>query len=249
MGNKRSKYRNLHIYQIIDDMQLTLKSVLLFWGVSLFCSCQIQQNVFGKYTVIQRGKYPEIIPVTLCIELNSDSTFSYNYRNGFRGENSAGFWRKDEDNKRVIINSSIQDIQNIPIVVTEMKSNNNSLPVFVFDNPLKLDTSVKWVLNVNDTDYPLNTDSLVLEKEIVVENFHLTGYIALEDSTYGIVPFPLQNTIQSERYKVKNKCNNLYHISFSQLFDNNIFHYKPLQDSLKLNGNTLFFKGIKLKKK
>jgi len=229
-------------------MKLLLKSILLYFLGVLFFSCQVQQNVAGKYSIAQRGKYPKIIPVTFYVELNNDSTFTYNYRGGFHGKVSAGFWNMDKDNKRVIINSFIQDIDNIPVVVTETKSSNHLFPVFIFDNPLKLDTSVKWVLNVNDTDYPLNADSLELDKGIVVESFYLTGHIALEDSTY-IVPFPLQDTIQSEKYNVKNTSNNLYHISFPAFVDYDIFRYQPLQDSLKLNRNTLLFEGIKLKKK
>ena len=225
-----------------------------YWGkissvytmiVIISTSCSIRQTIIGKYDYTYKSN--KNILGAQSIELNSDSTFTYNFRGGFHGKVSAGFWKTDKDNKRIIINSFIQDIQNIPVVVAETKSNNHSFPLFVFDNPLKLDTSVKWALNVNDIDYPLNNDSLVLEKEIVVENFYLTGYIVLEDSTYR-VQFPLQDTIQSEKYNVKNTSNNLYHISFPAFVDYNIFHYKPLQDSLKLNRNTLFFEGIKLKK-
>ena len=209
------------------------------------CSCNIQQTIIGKYVYTYKSN--KNILAAQNIELNSDSTFTYNFRGGFHGKVSAGFWKMDKDNKRVIINSFIQDIHNIPVTITEAKSNNRSFPLFVFDNPLKLDTSVKWMLNVNDIDYPLNTDSLVLDKEIIVENFYLTGHIALEDSTYR-VPFPLQDTIQSEKYNVKNTSNNLYHISFPAFVDYDIFSYKPLQDSLKLNRNTLLFEGIKLKR-
>lgn len=229
-------------------MKFLVRSILLFLGILLFFSCQSQRNIAGKYSVVQQGKYPKIIPVTFYVELNSDSTFSYNYRGGFHGKISTGLWKADRDNKQIIISSFIQDIDNIPVVVTETKSNNHSFPLFVFDNPLQSDTSVKWVLNVNDTDYPLNTDSLALNKGIIVENFYLTGHIALEDSTY-IVPFPLQDTIKSEKYNVKNTNNNLYHISFPAFVDYDIFHYKPLKDSLKLNKNTLLFEGIKLKRK
>jgi hypothetical protein len=230
-------------------MKFILKSILLYLGISLLFSCQVQQNVAGRYSIIQRGKYPKIYPVTFYIMLNNDSTYDYHYQLGwYKKKVSFGNWKMDKDNKRIVINSFIQDIDNIPVVVTETKSNSQSFPLFVFDNPLKSDTSVKWALNVNDTDYPLNTDSLELDKGIVVESFYLTGHIALEDSTY-IVPFPLQDTIQSEKYKVKNTSNNLYYISFPAFVDYDIFRYKPLQDSLKLNRNTLLFEGIKLKKK
>jgi len=229
-------------------MKCRVKSILLFLGVLLFFSCQSQRNITGKYIAIQRGKYPKIIPVTFYVELNSDSTFTYDFRGGFHRKVSTGLWKADKDNKRIVIRSFIQDIRNIPVVVTEMKNNNNSFPLFVFDNPLKLDTSIKWELNVNDIDYPLNTDSLVLDKGIIVKNFNLTGHIALSDST-DIIPIPLQDTIQSKKYNVKDSNNNVYHIAFPIFVNYDIFHYKPLQDRLKLNRKTLLFEGIKLKKK
>jgi len=229
-------------------MKCLIKSILLFLGILLFLSCQSQRNVAGKYTLIQRGKYPKIIPVTFYIELNRDSTFKYNFRGGVHEKVSTGLWKADKNNKRIIINSFIQDIRNIPVVVTETKSNNNSFLLFVFDNPLKLDTSVKWTLNINDIDYPLNTDSLVLDKGIIAKDFYLKGHIALRDGT-GIIPIPLQDTIQSKKYNVRNLNNNVFHIVFPLFVNYNIFHYRPLQDSLKLNRKTLFFEGMKLKKR
>jgi len=59
----------------------------------------------------------------------------------------------------------------------------------------------------------------------------------------------LQDTIQSKKYNVKDSNNNVYHIAFPIFVNYDIFHYKPLQDSLKLNRKTLLFEGIKLKKK
>ncbi|MDD2284854.1 MAG: hypothetical protein PHQ11_05575 [Paludibacter sp.] len=230
-------------------MKCLIKSILLFLGIILFFSCQSQLNIVGKYTVIQRGKYPKVIPVTHYITLNNDSTFNYHYQPSWYVKKvSFGNWKRDKDNKRIIINSFIQDIRNIPIVVTETKNNNNSFLLFVFDNPLKSDTSVKWTLNVNDIDYPLNSDSLVLNKGMIVDSFYLTGYISPEDSTYR-VPFPLQDTIESEKYNIKNSNNNVYHIAFPVFVDYNIFYYKPLKDSLKLNKNGFLFEGMKLKKK
>ena len=209
-------------------------------------SCSIRQTITGEY--VYTYKFNKNILATQSIVLNSNGTFIYNFRGGFHGKVSTGVWKTDKDNKRIIINSFIQDIRNIPVVVTETKSKNHSFPLFVFDNPLRLDTSVKWGLNMNGTDYPMNTNSLELDKGIVVKNFYLTGYIVLEDSTYR-VPFLLQDTIQSERYNVMDTSNNVYHISFPAFVDYNILHYKPLQDSLKLNKNTLLFEGIKLKRK
>lgn len=229
-------------------MKCLVKSILLFLAISLSFSCKTPQNIAGRYTVTQLEKYPNIIPVTFYIEFNSDSTFTYNFRSGFHEKVSTGLWKTDKDNKRIIINSFLQDIRNIPVVVEETKSNKNSFSLFFFDNPLKLDTSVKWTLNVNDKDYPLISDNLVLDKDIIVKNFYLKGHIALADSTYRM-PFPLQDTVQSEKYCIKDSNNNLYYIAFPFFVNYDIFHYKPLQDSLKLGRKTLFFEGIKLKKK
>jgi len=208
-------------------------------------SCNIRRTITGKYVYTYKSN--KNILAAQSIELNSDSTFTYNFRGGFHGKISTGLWKMDRNNKRIIINSFIQDIRNIAIVVTETKNTNHSFPLFVFDNPLKLDTSVKWMLNVNDTDYTMNTDSLVLDKGMVVENFYLKGYIALDDNTYR-TPIPLQDAIQSKKHNVRDTSNNVYHISFPAFVDYNLFHYKPLMDSLKLNKNTLLFEEIKLKK-
>jgi hypothetical protein len=63
------------------------------------------------------------------------------------------------------------------------------------------------------------------------------------------LPRPLQDTIQSETYYVKDTSNNIYHIAFPAFVNYDIFHYKPIQDSLKLNRDGLLFEGMKLKKK
>lgn len=220
---------------------------MLLLEVLLFLSCHSQRNIPGKYSVIRRDKYPKIVPVTLYVELNSDSTFIYNFRGGFHAKVSTGIWKEDKNNKRIIINSFIQDIRKIPLVVTETKNNINSYPLFVFDNPLKLDTTIKWTLNVNGIDYPLNTDSIVLEKGIVVENFYLTANLVFSKSADKI-PIPLHDTIQSKTYNIKDSNRNVYHITFPLFVNYEIFNYKPLEDSLKLNKEILFIEGLKLKK-
>lgn len=230
-------------------MKCTLKSILLFLTISLFFSCQIQQNIVGKYTVIQREKYPKIIPITFYVELNSDSTFSYKFSGGYHKMVSTGLWKVNKENKKqIIITSFIQDIRKIPIIVKETKNKDNLFPLFFFDNPLKSDTTIKWTLTLNDTDYPLKSDSLVLDRGTSFQDFQLKGYITHADSTY-ILPFLLQDTIQSENFKIKNFNNNLYHIAFPEFVDYDIFHYQSLMDSMKLSRKTLIFKGTKLRKK
>jgi len=228
-------------------MKYLVKTILLFPVVLLFFSCQVQRSIAGKYTVIQQEKYPKVIPITFYIELKNDSTFTYNFRGGFHGKVSTGFWKEDKNNKKIIISSFIQDIHKIPIIVKETVNNDNSSPLFVFDNPLKLDISVRWTLNVNDIEYPLNIDSLILDKGIIVKSFYLTGHIALR-ANENIIPIPLQDTIQSRKYNVMNLSNNVYNIAFPTFVNYDIFYYKPLYDSLKLRRKVLWFEGIKLKK-
>lgn len=228
-------------------MKSIIKLILYLGGILLLFSCQSQRNIAGKYTIIQHGKYPKIIPVTCYVELKSDSTFTYNYSIGFHRKVSTGFWKVEKNNKQIIINSFIQDLHNIPIIVTEAKSSYNSFPLIVFNNPLKLDTSVKWILNINDVDYPLNTDSLVLEKENIIKKIHLTGYITPIDSMH-IIPIPLQYVIQSKQYNTIGSNSNVYRITFPSFVNYDIFYYKSLCNHLTWNRKALLFEGIKLKK-
>jgi hypothetical protein len=184
------------------------------------------------------------------IELMKDSTYVHKYRAGgwWRKEVSSGIWHVKEKSNHLILYSYIQDTEHLPVMVKESKNDNYLSSIIIFDNPLKLDTHTKWTLNVNGIDYPLNTNSLELDKEVVVESFHLTGHFVVEDGKY-VLPVRLQDMIQSEKYKVKNTSNNMYHISFPAFVDYDIFHYKTLHDTLLIKRNQLRWNKVKLKKR
>jgi hypothetical protein len=229
-------------------MKLLFKLILLWLGGTVFFACQTQHNIVGKYTIVQRGKYPKIIPLTLNVTLNSDSTFDYHYRGGFQGEVSSGIWSVGQRQNSIILSSFVQNMQDVPMIVTETKNDKCVSSVFVFNNPLKSDTLTKWELNINGIDYPMNKDTLLLNNDFVVDNFYMRGFHSIKDSTW-IIPIPLQDTIQSKTYYVKDKNKNVYHIAFQPFVNYDIFHYKPIQDVFTLKNNTILFNGIKLRKK
>jgi len=226
-------------------MKYELKLLLfLCLTVLLFFSCQVQYTIAGKYSVVQRGKYPKIIPATFYVTLYNDSTFDYNYQfEWYVKETSFGTWKINERKNSIILQSYIQDLNNVPIIINESTNNKSDSSLFVLNNPLFKTT--QWTLRVNGLDYLMKGDSMFLDKSIVVNNFYIIGY---EDFS-NTLPRSLQDTIQSEKYNVKDTSNNVYHISFPAFVDYNIFHYKPLQDSLQLHKHTLLFEGIKLKRK
>ncbi len=229
-------------------MKLLFKYILLYLGGTVFFACQTQHSIEGKYTIVQRGKYPKSIPVTLNVTLNSDSTFAYNSRFGFHGETSSGNWSTNQKRNNVFLRSYIQNMHDIPLIVAETKNDKCVSSVFVFNNPLKSDTLTQWMLNINGIDYPMNEDTFALNNDFIVEHFCIRGFHSIKDSTW-IIPIPSQDTIQSKTYYVKNRYNNVYHIAFQPFVNCSLFHYKPIQDVFILKNNTLLFNGIKLRKK
>lgn len=223
-----------------------LTFILLLLQIVLFNSCHIQQNVAGIYTAPIHGRYPNTIPVTNYIELKNDGTFYYQYKGGFIEKISYGKWEKGMNNKRIYVKSTITNLNNIPISVKETESNNDHC-VFIFDNPLRSNTGVKWILNIDGKNYQLNTDSLILKGTTKMCKFYLEGYLSYPDNV-SLIPFPLQDRIRSETYKVKDEKNSLYHISFTHSIDYSIFYYTPFLDSLAIKRRTIFVDGVKMKK-
>ena len=220
--------------------------ILLLLQIVLFNSCHIQQNVAGIYTASIRGRYPKTIPVTNYIELKNDGTFYYQFKGGFIEKVSYGKWEKGMNSKEIHIKSIITDLSNISISVKEAASNNDYY-VFIFDNPLRSNTIVKWILNIDGKNYQMNTDSLILKRNTKICKFYIEGYLSYPDNI-SFIPFPLQDRIQSETYKVKDEKNNLYHISFTHSIDYSIFYYMPFSDSCAIKRNKIFVDGVKMKK-
>ena len=223
-----------------------LTFILLLLQIVLFNSCHIQQNVAGIYTASIHGRYPNTIPVTNYIELKNNGTFYYQFKGGFIEKISYGKWEKGMNNKRIYVKSTITNLNNIPISVKETESNNDHY-VFIFDNPLRSNTGVKWILNIDGKNYQLNTDSLILKGTTKMCKFYLEGYLSYPDNV-SLIPFPLQDRIRSETYKVKDEKNNLYHISFTHSIDYSIFYYTPFLDSLAIKRNRVFVDGVKMER-
>ena len=221
-------------------------TLLLLQIVVLFNSCHIQQNVAGIYTAPIRGRYPNTIPVTNYIELKNDGTFYYQFKGGFIEKISYGKWEKRMNSKEIHIKSIITNLSNISISVKETASNNDHY-VFILNNPLRSNTGVKWILNIDGKKYQMNTDSLILKKNTKICKFYMEGYLSYPD-TVSLIPFPLQDRIRSETYKVKDEKSNLYHITFTHPIDYSIFYYTPFLDSLAIKRRTIFVDGIKMKK-
>jgi hypothetical protein len=119
-----------------------------------------------EYSIVQRKKYPEIIPVMFYITLNSDSTFAYSYQLEWHiNKVSFGTWKMGERKNNIVLQSYIQDLNNIPIDVNESANNKYNSLLFIFDNPLFKTT--QWTLRINDVDYLMKGDTLLLDKSII----------------------------------------------------------------------------------
>lgn len=225
-------------------MKCFVKSILVFLGILLFFSCQVQRNIAGKYTVIQRKKYPKIIPSTTYLSLHKDSTFDYLHEVDWPiKEVSSGIWKMDKKGREIILQSFIQNTNDISITVKEVLNDRDSSLLIILKNPLYKTT--RWIVVIDNIEYLIKNDTLLLNKSMIIDKFRLIGF----DDFRNTFPRPLQDTIQSKTYYVKNSNNNVFHITFPTFVNYDIFYYKPLHDSLKLKRKVLWFEGIKLKKK
>ena len=225
-------------------MKCIEKSILFFLGILLFFSCQSQRDITGKYTVIQREKYPKIIPSTMYLSLHKDSTFDYLYQVDWPIKKvSSGIWKMDKKGREIILQSFIKNMNDIPITVKEVSNDRDSSLLIILKSPLYKTT--RWIVAIDNIEYLIKNDTLLLNKSINIDKFRIIGFSDFRNT----FPRPLQDTIQSKTYYVKNSNNNVFHITFPTFVNYDIFYYKPLQDSLKLNRRTLWFEGIRLKKK
>ncbi len=230
--------------KLIAQMALNIKmTIFICLFFLLFFSCRVKQDcVEGVYSKIYKGT--KHVPSSRNILLNEDNSFSYYFSSGWIKEVSYGYWCLK--GKNIILDSYIQDMENIPLIIHESKNNNYSSPIFILDNFLKEDTLIKWTLNINGIDYLMNADTLIFEKEIAVDSFYIKGH---KDFT-NLRPFPLHERLQSQKYKVMNSSNNIYYINFPEFINYDIYHYKIIRDTLSIIKNRLYWhnKRIKLRK-
>jgi hypothetical protein len=174
----------------------------------------------------------------LTLVLMKDSTYSYKYWiGGWAGNRwiSCGTWhvyKKD----RIVLQSYISDMENISIMVKEIKDDSNPYSIIIFNNPLKLDTFIEWTLNINGIDYLMNNDSVVLEENVHIDSFYIQGYKNFE----YLGPRPRQEIIRSVTYRAINSDNNIFCITFTPLVNEYIFHYRTFNDTIRVGNNKLY---------
>lgn len=224
-----------------------IAAFLLFVAAVSLKSCYVQRDVTGVYMAGSSKKYPKTILATHYIELNDDSTFNYMYKVGFHEMVSSGVWACKDDGKKVYIESSITDLNNLGLCVNELKDDSGYC-MFIFDNPLKSYELVKWELNIDGRVYPLNADRLILRRSSRIGGFYLTGYLSCP-AGFTNIPFPLQDKIQSMRHEVKDTNCNIFHISFTDSLNHKIFYYKILKDSINVKKKFLLMDGVKMRKR
>lgn len=213
---------------------------IIFIIISI-CSCRTG-HLEGTYIKVYNGtKY---VPYLFSLELNNDSTYNYLFNSGWIKEISNGRWNVKNKKKTLILSGYISDLDRISIVVNESENKELQNKTFVFDT-LTMDSAI-WSININGINYPVRGDSIIIPRDIIIDKFYLHGHKDFVD----VIPRPLQKTVKSEVYCIGNTKSNLFHISFRQLIDSNIFYYESINDSLIVNKNTLIWKdkNIKLKK-
>ena len=77
--------------------------------------------------------------------LDADNHFTYLYRAGFKKKYSEGTWlfiTKDT----LLLNSQLQDIQSIPLIIERGENRDNDSIVFLFNNSLKDTSVINWTI-------------------------------------------------------------------------------------------------------
>ena len=224
-----------------------MKSYTVTFLLCTLISCHPVKDITGVYNKINKGgKY---IPSTLFVELNKDSTFRYGFNAGALSEMSCGNWEINSCQKKLILTSYIQDVDHIPIEVKEKREKEKEgYYTFILSEPLK---TVEWSLVLNGKRYLFPSDTLLIPDSVPLDGFSIHGY---KDGTY-ISPYLLQENINSEEYRIKDKGSNVYSIRFPSYVDYDVFRFLPVQDTLKIRRNSLiwnrddYVKGYTLKLK
>ena len=179
--------------------------------------------------------------------LDADNHFTYLYRAGFRKEYSEGTWSfitKDT----LLLNSQLQDIHSIPLIIERGENRDNDSIVFVFKNSLKNISEINWTIDVNGFPYDFNQDSLVVQIDDSCY-FFVSGTIPF-DVDRLFVPYPLNTKIQSRSYSIESSKGDRIVISFPQYITFDILYYLPITDRIRIKNKKLIIdKGILTKKK
>lgn len=227
-------------------MRIRCLSCILFI-IYLLSSCSLEHTITGTYVPRQRGKYPKRIPTTFRITFDADNHFTYLYRAGFKKEYSEGTWlfiTKDT----LLLNSQLQDIHSIPLIIERGEHRDNDSIVFLFNNSLKDTSVINWTIEVNDVPYEFNQDSLVLQMGDSC-NFFVRGTIPLEVDSL-IVPYLLNTKLESCSYSIGRSKGTRIVISFPHYITWDVVYYLPITERIRVKNKKLIIdEGIITKKR
>jgi hypothetical protein len=217
--------------------------VFVLLSICLLYSCNIRQNTYsGKYGIVYRGG--NHVPYVYSLKLNIDSTFDYSYSCGWIEEISNGTWTIDSKSNIIFLHSNIDNVKNIPININESSDININSKELYFVNPTK--NSTLWSVVINGNSYPIKSDKITIPDGIKIDSLYLIGY----DDFTNITPNPLQDTVRSEIYHIRNNNNNIIKVNFQKYVDYKIFNYKPIVNSFSIKRKYIMWQkgGAKLRK-
>lgn len=230
------------------------KILFLICAVILLHSCTVnKQDIYGTYAIREYSWLTRF-------DINEDGTFFCLQGGGFVAKETYGTWKLSKNNRKIILKSYIDDINNIPMIVTTKKHNYKGT-IIVFNKPMQsieetfLDynkfkmtskDSVHYTIIVNDTlRYNVNNDSLYIPNLIEVKDFYFRMYLCYD----GYLTQPIQDTALTVKYKVKDNDYNLFEIDFDfpKPKYGKIFFNEKINDTLSLRRNSIYWKRDKIK--
>ncbi|MBP1645521.1 MAG: hypothetical protein H6Q16_1096 [Bacteroidetes bacterium] len=231
------------------------KFILLICSIILLQSCVVnKQDIYGTYAIREYSWLTRF-------DINEDGTFFCLEGGGSVLQETYGTWIFSKNNRKIILKGYIQDLNNIPMIVTTKEHNYNgtiivfnkpmmsieeSYPLFNKKEQLTSRDSVHYTIVLNDTlKYNINNDSLYIPNLIEVKDFYFKMYLCYD----GYLTQPLQDTALTVKYQVKENDNNLFEIDFDfpKPKYGRIFFNEKINDTLSLRRNSIYWKRDKIK--
>ena len=167
-----------------------------------FISCN-KQIAGGRY-IGYGNRYWEMYD---CLELYADGQFDYLYLVDLYGVITSGIWK--EDSGRVILNSSIQDVNEFPLEINILeKGKHSDTTTFILQN---IDVSLyNWYCIIGFDTMKVENDTFLVTKQ--KDKLELTFYaksksypelnqLSLPDHCLALKP-PLHLSVKSKTYEV-----------------------------------------------
>jgi len=205
---------------------------LMLLSIVLISSCKSQELTLGRYYENNNLEY---------FELKNDNTFNYYYRYGWFYRYSKGNWTFDKEKQEIQLSSNILDPLNIPISVQAAKEENSSLKFYFpnLDNQSKSD-EIKWEIYIDNKPYPIEIgedNCTTIKENIKVDNFYIQASANNKDWSSS----PDYSKIKSSVYYIKDSTLNYFEVLFPERISIDIFQYKPIKESMQINGKTFIW--------